>query len=367
MISLTFFAMDSVRLINVKVRVGGEVKEFQTVWMEGDSVCMIDQTKLPFEFSIYRAQSVDEVVDAIRTMKVRGAPAIGVAACYGLAQVALQNVSAPPSELKALLSKSAARFLATRPTAVDMKNMLTRVLCACEELNSSDAIAQAVLSEARKIAQENVEACKKIGELGSRLIPKGARILVHCNPGALGTVDYGTALSIVRFAHAQGKNIFVYATETRPWLQGRLTCWELSQEGIPHCLVVDSAAGYYIHRGEVDVVLVGADRILPNGDVVNKIGTYMLAVAAYESNVPFIVAAPTTTIDLTGSPLKIEERPSEEVTHVKGYNPKSGESAYIRIHYDVEIRNPAFDITPAKYITSIVTEKGIFKPGQISV
>ncbi|MBS7288055.1 MAG: S-methyl-5-thioribose-1-phosphate isomerase [Candidatus Freyarchaeota archaeon] len=349
----------------MKVKVGGEVKEYQTVWMEEDVVCMIDQTTLPFEFSIHRARNVEEVAEAIMTMKVRGAPAIGVTACYGLAQAAIQNCSLPPDELKALLSKVAARFLATRPTAVDMKNMVTRVLETCEGLYSSKLIAQAVLHEARRIAQENVEACRKIGELGSSLISEGARILVHCNPGALGTVDYGTALSIVRFAHTQGKNIFVYVTETRPWLQGRLTSWELTQEGVPHCLIVDAAAGYYLQRGEIDVVLVGADRILPNGDVINKIGTYMLAVAAHENGVPFIVAAPTTTLDSSSSSLKVEERFPEEVTHVKGYNPELGETARVRIHPDVRAKNPAFDVTPAKYVTLIVTEKGIFKPDKI--
>jgi len=352
-------------MVAMKVRIGSEVREYQTVWMEEDVVCMIDQTKLPFEFSIYRAKNVEEVAEAIRMMKVRGAPAIGVASCYGLAQAALQNRHRPSKVLKAFLSKVAAHLLSTRPTAVDMQNMVTRVLGMCEDLNSSDEVAQAALCEARKIAQENLEACRRIGELGSSLIPKNAKVMVHCNPGALGTVDYGTALSIVRFAHAQGKNIFVYATETRPWLQGRLTSWELTQEGIPHCLIVDSAAGYYLQRREVDAVLVGADRILPNGDVVNKIGTYMLAVTAYENGVPFIVAAPTTTFASSSSSVKVEERSSEEITHVKGYNPELGTITHIKIHPNVNARNPSFDLTPSKYVTFMVTEKGIFKPNEI--
>ncbi len=354
-------------MVAMKVRVGGEVREYQTVWMEEDAVCMIDQTKLPFEFSIYKAKSVEEVAEAIRTMKVRGAPAIGVAACYGLAQAALQNRHLPSNELKTFLSKVAARLLSTRPTAVDMQNMITRVLETCVDLNSSDAIAQVILREAKKIAQENIEACRKIGELGSSLISKGARILVHCNPGALGTVDYGTALSIVRFAHYQGKNIFVYATETRPWLQGRLTVWELIQEGIPHCLIVDAAAGYYLQKGEIDSVLVGADRVLPNGDVINKIGTYMIAVAAHENSVPFIVAAPTTTFDLSGSSLRFEERPPEEITQMKGYDPDSGKFIQVKIHPDVRARNLAFDVTPAKYVTFVVTERGVLKPNEIKL
>ncbi len=351
----------------MKVMINGEVKEYQTVWMENDEVCMIDQTKLPFEFSIYRARNIDEVIEAIRTMKIRGAPAIGVAACYGLAQTALQKRTLPPNELKSLLSKMASRLLATRPTAVDMKNMITRILEACEEVNSSEEIVHVALEEAKKVAQENVEACRRIGEIGSQLVPENAKLLVHCNPGALGTVDYGTALSIVRFAHVKGKNIFVYATETRPWLQGRLTSWELTQEGIPHCLIVDAAAGYYLHKKEIDMVLVGADRIFPNGDVVNKIGTYMLAITAHENNIPFVVAAPTTTFDFSGSSLRVEERPPEEVIYVKTYNSEAGKTAYVRIHRDVDVRNPVFDITPARYVTSIVTEKGVFKPHELKV
>ncbi|MHA1608174.1 MAG: S-methyl-5-thioribose-1-phosphate isomerase [Candidatus Freyarchaeota archaeon] len=349
----------------MKVRVNGSLKEYYTVWMEGDVVCMIDQAMLPFEFSVYRASTPEQVADAIRNMRVRGAPAIGVAACYGLAQAAIQNANLPADELKSLLREKASLFLSTRPTAVDMKNMVERVLRTLNKRSNSQQIVQAVLEEARRIAWENAEACRKIGEFGSQLITKNARLLVHCNPGALGTVDYGTALSIVRFAHAQGKNVYVYVTETRPWLQGRLTSWELDQEGIPYCLIADSAAGYYIFKKEVNAVLVGADRILPDGTVINKIGTYMLAVAAYENDVPFIVAAPTTTFDAAITCPKIEERAPREVTHVKGYDDRAKRHVHVRIHPDVPAKNPAFDVTPAKYVTAIVTEKGILKPNEL--
>ncbi|MEM3593883.1 MAG: S-methyl-5-thioribose-1-phosphate isomerase [Candidatus Jordarchaeaceae archaeon] len=338
--------------------------EYRNVWMENGIVNMIDQTRLPFEFRIQKTKSYRETAEAIRKMQIRGAPAIGVAASYGLVQAALEFKNLKPEEFWRKMEEVAQEFLNTRPTAVDLHNMMKRMMTKIKKAESPQQCLQIALGESQLIAEENAEACKKIGLLGRDLIKDGDGVLTHCNTGALGTVDYGTAISIIKFAHYQNKKFIVLATETRPWLQGRLTDWELTQEDIEHYIIADAAAGYYMDRGEVQIVLVGADRILPNGDVINKIGTRTLAVLAHENNIPFVVAAPTTSIVLfpKAENIKIEERDTKEITHIKGYNEETKELQTLRLYLTDWVKNPVFDITPAKYISKIVTEKKIIEP-----
>ena len=316
-------------------------KDYRSLWFEDGRLIMIDQRKLPFELSFYEAKTLDDVVFAIKEMVVRGAPAIGCAAAYGLAMVSERELDLAIEKL----SK-------TRPTAYDLFFALNYVKEQVE-------MGKDPLDAAEDYTNRIVERCRKIGEYGERLIPDNARILTHCNAGALATVDYGTALSPMRVAKEKGKSMFVYVDETRPRMQGLLTAWELKQEGIDHVLIPDNAAGYYMSRGEIDLVIVGADRIAKNGDFANKIGTYEKAVLAKENEIPLYVAAPLSTFDRSierGDEIVIEERSEKEVREIRG----------AKVVPDwVEVRNPSFDITPFRYVTAFITEYGIFKPDEI--
>jgi methylthioribose-1-phosphate isomerase len=311
-----------------------------TIWWNDDRVTMIDQRRLPAEERYVDCRTYEEVADAIRSMVIRGAPAIGVAAAFGIVLGVRQTGE---------LDRVASTLAATRPTAVNLFWAIERMRARFRE-----AGADALLAEAQAIEAEDLESCRRIGDLGANLLPPQARVLTHCNAGGLATAGYGTALGVVRSAARMGKLARVFADETRPYLQGaRLTAWELLQERIPTTLITDNMAGHMMSRGEVDAVVVGADRIAANGDVANKIGTYSLAVLARENGLPFYVAAPVSTIDLataTGSEIPIEERSAEEVTSHGGSRlaPEG-----------VEVRNPAFDVTPNRYVTAIVCERGV--------
>jgi len=311
-------------------------REYRALWQEGQLVKFIDQRKLPYSLEIFTARTVDDVAYAIKDMVVRGAPAIGAAAAYGMA-LGQKNPE-----------KSADLLRSTRPTAYDLfyaVNIMTQAIDRNE--NAFDAAAM--------YAETIITHCKKIGENGEKLIKDSMRILTHCNAGALATIDYGTALAPLRIAHEKQKKIFVYADETRPRLQGLLTAWELFHEGIPHALIVDNAAGHFMRKKDIDLVIVGADRIAKNGDFANKIGTYEKAVVAKENDIPFYVAAPTSTFDpqlRDGSQIFIEERGRQEITEISGKT----------IMPDwVSTKNPAFDVTPKKYVTGYITEEGICK------
>ncbi len=328
----------------MRVTLDGASRDVRTVWFEDGLVKLIDQRFLPFEVRFYEARGLEELAVAIEDMVVRGAPAIGAAAAFGMAQARLQGGS---------VREAADRLRKTRPTGHDL-------FFAIEYMIKAIDAGEDPVSAADRYAQEDVDRCRKIGEHGAKLIKNGTRILTHCNAGALAAVDVGTALAPIRAAKEQGRKFFVYVSETRPRLQGaRLTAWELVQEGIEHAILTDSASGHFLSRGEVDLVLVGADRIAANGDTANKIGTYMKAVVAKEHHVPFYVAAPTSTIDFAipaGSKIPIEERSPQEVLQFAGTPVAPKESP---------ARNPAFDVTPAKYIRGIITEAGIHRPGDL--
>jgi methylthioribose-1-phosphate isomerase len=323
-------------------------------WQDGE-VVMIDQRRLPGEEIYLHCHDHLAVAEAIRSMAIRGAPAIGVAAALGIA-LGVRNSAASGAALRAEFAAICGSLAATRPTAVNLFWAIERMRrrFAAVEAEGRTALADELLREALAIEAEDLAACERMGELGAALIPSGARLLTHCNAGALATAGYGTALGVIRSAARQGKVKNVYADETRPYLQGaRLTAWELSREGIATTLIADSMAGHLMSRGEVDAVIVGADRIAANGDVANKIGTYTLAVLAKENGVPFYVAAPMSTIDLatpSGEAIPIEERAAEEVTHHGGRRlaPEG-----------IAVRNPAFDVTSHRYVTAIVTERGV--------
>jgi translation initiation factor eIF-2B subunit alpha/methylthioribose-1-phosphate isomerase len=342
----------------MKVRISNETKEFRTVWMENKLVKMIDQTKLPYKFEIFTSHDYKQTAEAIKKMIVRGAPAIGVTAVFGLVQAIF---AANENNSDELIKKATKTIRETRPTAYNLFWGVDRILKVIKEVDDIEDKKNVAIGEAKKIADEDVEVCKKIGEFGEKLIKDDCKILTHCNAGALATVDYGTALSPIRFAHYNGKKIFVFVDETRPRCQGsKLTSWELLQEGIDHAIIADNAAGYYMQKGEIDMCIVGADRVTLDGSVANKIGTYEKAVLAKENKIPFYVALPTSTVDLnmeSGKDIPIEERNEEEVTNIVAENKK------IKISPDgSHARNPAFDVTPAKYITAFITERGIIKP-----
>ena len=321
-------------------------------WIDG-KLRILDQSKLPWEQILVEMDDYRDVVVAIREMKVRGAPAIGVAAAYGIALGASGIEEANEEKFLAELEQVIGAFASSRPTAVNLFQAINRMKKAA----SGDGVAEiknSLVNEAKRIHQEEVSATRQLSQLGAGLIKDGFTLLTHCNAGPLATAGYGTALGVIKAAKEQGKRLSVFATETRPLLQGaRLTAWELKQEGIPTTLITDSMAGYFMQQKKIDCVIVGADRIAANGDVANKIGTYALAVLAKESKIPFYVAAPTSTIDLSlssGDKIPIEERSPEEVTHVQGV-PIAPEG--------IRAANPAFDVTPHSYITAIITEKGI--------
>ena len=318
------------------------------------AVELIDQRRLPEEQVVLRITNVDELADAIRTMAIRGAPSIGIAAAYGVV-LGLSECEAGNDRRERF--REACKLLAgTRPTAVNLAWALGRMKAVFEkkaEAGHADLV-RALLEEARCIHENEVAANRRIGQLGVRLVPQGATVLTHCNTGALATGGYGTALGIVRAAWERGTLVKVFVDETRPRLQGaRLTAWELAEDGIPHEVIVDGAAASLMARGEVDLVLVGADRIARNGDVANKIGTYSLAVVTRHHQVPFYVAAPISTIDPAcpnGGAIPIEERPPDEVRTVRGV---------LVMPTDTPVRNPAFDVTPHALVSGIVTERGI--------
>ncbi len=349
----------------MKVRMGDATKEFRTLWREGGTIRLIDQRKLPHSFEITSLEDHDETAEAIKDMVLRGAGAIGVAGGYGMAQAALEAEDLPLQEFQTYMQEAAERLNKTRPTAANLFKAIDRCLRAAEESDVSERV-QTVLNEADAIAEEDLSASRKIGEYGLELIGDGFRILTHCNAGALAFIDYGTALSPIRFAHDEGKEVFVFVDETRPRCQGaRLTAWELEQEGIPYALIVDNAAGFFMRRGEVDMVITGADRIAANGDVANKIGTYEKAVVARENGIPFYVAAPRMTFDLScpnGDKIEIEERVPDEIRWMWGVD-GAGDQARVMISTkDARVRNPAFDVTPARFVTGFITEKGILEP-----
>jgi len=331
-------------------------------WRDG-KVAMIDQRALPHELVVIEYADYRQVVTAIRDMVVRGAPAIGVSAAMGLALAALQSNAPDRPTLLRDLESAANELRASRPTAVNLGWALDRMLRRArqdggdESLTSADDVRAALVAEAQAMADEDVAVNKRMGANGAALIRDGDTIIHHCNTGGLAAVDYGTALGVVRCAHEQGKRIHVFLDETRPRLQGaRLSAWELSQWGIPFTLIADGAAGHFLRQGRINLVLFGADRIARNGDVANKVGSYMLATVAHENGVPVYSVAPTSTVDLSlaeGDAIPIEERDPREVTEIGGVRiaPEGARAA-----------NPAFDVTPHRYLTGIVTENGIAYP-----
>jgi methylthioribose-1-phosphate isomerase len=330
-------------------------------WSDG-KVIMIDQRLLPHEERYVECNTPDEVAEAIRNMTIRGAPAIGISAAYGLAQAVIQG---PENEARARGNfENVCRVMAgTRPTAVNLFWAIDKMKIAFEAAlpGGVGAVRTALLQTAKGIHNDDVEACRRMGRFGAMFVPDNATILTHCNAGALATGGYGTALGVIRAAVEAGKKVRVLADETRPWLQGaRLTSYELAADGIDVTLICDNMAGHFMSRGKVDLVVVGADRIAANGDFANKIGTYSVAVLAKENKVPFYVAAPLSTIDRNlrdGTGIVIEERSPDEVTVLAGKCPiaPAGMRAY----------NPAFDVTPARYVTAIFTEAGVAIPPSV--
>jgi methylthioribose-1-phosphate isomerase len=331
---------------------------FQTLRWAAGRLELIDQRALPQRCVYLSYGDAAGVAGAIRDMVVRGAPAIGCAAAYGVALAALRLQDASPEEFRAGLRAASDELAASRPTAVNLFWALRRMQSAWESAHGGDprAGAAALLAQAHEILAEDVRTNRALGGHGAALLPDGARVLTHCNAGALACAGHGTALGVVRSAVESGKRVRVFADETRPFLQGaRLTAWEMVQEGIPVTLIADGAAGHLMSRGEIDAVVVGADRVAANGDVANKIGTYMVAVLARRHGVPFYVACPLSTIDARtpdGAAIPIEERPAAEVL---GF----GEQRWAP--QGVEVRNPAFDVTPAALVSAIVTERGIVR------
>ncbi|MCD6122401.1 MAG: S-methyl-5-thioribose-1-phosphate isomerase [Spirochaetales bacterium] len=338
-------------------------KHYRTVWMEKGIVKLINQPLLPHKFEIYECRNHTDTAKAISTMVVRGAGAIGSAGGFGMAQAVLESAS------DKYVEKARERLKNTRPTAQNLFYSIDRVYSAFLNEANKSSVGIRAFEEANTIADEDAAACRKIAEIGSSLIEHKARILTHCNAGWLAFTDWGSALSPVFYAKREGKDPFVWVDETRPRLQGaRLTAWELKEENIRYAIIADNAAGYFISRGEVDLIIVGSDRIARNGDVANKIGTYEKAVLAYENGIPFYVSAPTATIDWTcneGRDIPIEERSEEEVLYVRGRD-NSGKISAVQIAPNGSTAcNPAFDVTPAKYITGIITERGLLKPEEL--
>lgn len=325
----------------MKMNIDGEMRHLFAVWMENGTVRLIDQRKLPEKVEFFEARNSDDIALAIKDMLVRGAPAIGVTAAYGLAMAKNNG-----EDMDAAVRKIGS----TRPTAYDLFKAI--------DYMSENSFQE---SAARRYSNEISSRCKKIGEYGNELIGNNSRILTHCNAGALAVVDWGTALAPMRIAHNEGKKIFVFVDETRPRLQGaRLTAWELGQEGIDHAIIADNAAGHYMKAGKVDLAIVGADRITASGDFANKIGTYEKAVLAKENKIPFYVAAPGSTFDFSlsgGDQIPIEERSPDEVLYIEKERLGPMNSTAL---------NPAFDVTPARYVTGFITEYGIFKPEELS-
>ena len=325
-------------------------------WSDG-RLRLLDQTKLPQEEVWLTVSDYHQVAEAISSMRVRGAPAVGVVAAYGVALAAAASTASSRDELLSDLRAAADELAGTRPTGVNLSWAVQRTLAVAEKARDAETIRGVVLAEAQRIQREDVEANRRLGHLGAELVPDGATLLTHCNAGTLATGGYGTALGVVRAALELGKQVRVVATETRPLFQGaRLTAWELARDNIDCTLIVDSASGSLMRQGAIDLVIVGADRIAANGDTANKIGTYPLALLAREHGLPFYVAAPTTTIDFTlavGDDIPIEERASEEITGA-GSNRVAPE--------EIAVMNPAFDVTPHRLVGAIITERGVARP-----
>lgn len=331
----------------------------QTVEWTDSGVRFIDQTKLPTEESYVTCKTHQQVADVIRNMVVRGAPAIGVSAAMGIALCVKNSKAETTGELKQEFDQACDIIGGTRPTAVNLFWAIRRMKDKFELLRIRPLLQlkQALIDEAKTMHAEDIAANQAMGRHGAALMPASGGVLTHCNAGALATCGYGTALGVIRAAVEQGKRIHVFADETRPFLQGsRLTAWELMKDGIPTTVISDNMAGAMMKQGKIGAIVVGADRIAANGDVANKIGTYSVAVLAKEHGIPFYVAAPFSTIDLEtpdGSKIPIEERSRTEVTHIAGKQ---------MVPDGVEVENPAFDVTPSKYVTAIVTERGVAKP-----
>jgi methylthioribose-1-phosphate isomerase len=332
----------------------------RTVFWEDDQLKMIDQRILPGRFELIAYKDHKSVAGAIRDMVVRGAPAIGAAAAFGLALAGYESASSRTPDLLADLQAAAAVLKSARPTAVNLAWAVDRLMRCAQAVNgSADEVRAAVLNEAQRLADEDVEINKRMAEHGAALIDDGDTIIHHCNTGSLATVDWGTALGVIHTAHEQGKRIHVLVDETRPRLQGaRLTAWELEQYGIPYEIISDNMSGYFLKAGKAQKVFFGADRVAANGDVANKIGTYMLSLAAHDNRVPVYAVVPTSTVDLSlahGDLIPIEERNTEEVLGIE----LLGEPVTPK---NAKARNPAFDVTPNRLLTGIVTENGVVYP-----
>jgi len=340
----------------------GAEATFRTVEWSEAGVVMLDQRVLPVEENYLTLRTPEEVAEAIRSMVIRGAPAIGVAAAMGVALGAVQAKDLAPRQFRQRVEQVCELLAATRPTAVNLFWAIERMKRLY--LSSTDTapakIAARLVEEAQLIRREDEEACRRMGQFGAPLMPESGQVLTHCNAGALATAGYGTALGVIRAAVESGKKISVLADETRPFLQGaRLTAWELAKDGIPVTVITDNMAGHFMKKGDIGAVIVGADRIAANGDTANKIGTYTVAVLAKENGIPFYVAAPLSTVDLaipTGDQIPIEERSGREVTHIRGQaiSPEG-----------VPVANPAFDVTPHLYIAAIITDVGVARPPYI--
>ncbi|HSW40511.1 MAG TPA: S-methyl-5-thioribose-1-phosphate isomerase [Acidobacteriota bacterium] len=331
----------------------------RTIEWTDSGVVMLDQRLLPGEEVYCTCSDHTDVAEAIRSMLIRGAPAIGIAAAMGIALGVRKSRAASIEKLDHEFNAICEAISCTRPTAVNLFWAAERMKKVYDKTRSRgvDAVRAALMEESLTMHREDIEANRNMGRHGQALIPDGARVLTHCNAGALATAGYGTALGVIRAAVEAGKKLRVFADETRPFLQGaRLTAWELGRDNIPVTVITDSMAGYFMHKRDIDCVIVGADRIASNGDVANKIGTYSVAVLAKENNIPFLVAAPVSTIDMSiadGSHVRIEERHPDEVRTIRGIaiTPEN-----------VSVANPAFDVTPAHYVTAIITERGIARP-----
>jgi S-methyl-5-thioribose-1-phosphate isomerase len=338
-------------------------KAYRSVWMDDGVVKLVDQRLLPHAFEIATCATYRDTIQAIKTMAVRGAGAIGVAAGYAMAQAARE---APETAFPSFIEQAAEAIREARPTAHDLFYAVDRVRQAALSVSTLALAREAAVNTATQLAQENARAGEMIGRVGAGVLRSGMRVLTHCNTGWLAFADWGSALAPIYQAHRSGTQLFVYVTETRPRSQGaKLTAWELSHEGVPHVVIADTAAGSFFQRGHVDCVIVGADRIAANGDVANKIGTYTLAVLAKQHGVPFYVAAPRSTFDLStpdGSAIPIEERSEEEVLFVSGVT-TAGQVEQVRVAPEgTQAKNPAFDITPAAFVKQLITEAGLLEP-----
>ena len=346
--------------MNERIRMGSKKEiegNFHHIAFRDGALVLLDQRKLPREEAYFECRTEDEAAEAIKTMVVRGAPAIGIAAGYGMALAAARHAGSGADAQREALEGAARMLGATRPTAVNLFWAIGKMMAHVDKSGSGpEALAGELLRLAEAMHEEDVAVCRRIGDLGAELLPEGSSVLTHCNAGALATAGYGTAGGVIRSGFRDGRVREVFVDETRPFLQGaRLTAWELSRDGIPVVLITDSMAAHCMRLGRVDAIVVGADRLAANGDVANKIGTYGLAVLAREHGVPFYVAAPTSTIDMeakSGADIPIEERPGEEVRSFGGV-PVAPE--------EVRVFNPAFDVTPARFVDALVTESGVVR------